>query len=538
MSTNVIDGLESAPGSLRGRAAPTPAPVTGRSIRLGARDYPLLLPNPRDARLHVAAVIVTIHVLGQVALDFRVSVPQILAAILACALFEVVAQFATRRVIAWPASAMLTGSGVALILRDTGMEAGQHWSFHHWWLFALIATGSLATKYLIRWRGSNVLNPSNVGLVVAFLVLGSSRIEPLDFWWAPLGAPMVVAYLVIIVGGVLITRRAGLFEMAAAFWATLGACLGALTIAGHCIVTSWSLQPVCDAHFWRTVMLSPETMIFLFFMITDPRTVPTGRRGRVAFGVCVGVISALFIAPWQTEFGAKVGLLGGLVAVCAARPALVWLSERLGERYTSRHLAGWVRIPSIATGAAAVLVVVALAGAPARGATSPLHQLSGADPRDIVPVVDTTDLPEVTADDRVFDLMGADVDVVAIVTELVRILEVEAIAVAARDHELLTAVNHGVRLDELGQRIDAAGEDGAITTESYDFASMHLDMIRGEGQGNLSVGVVATGTLTEHLTQPDGSSSKIATAPFERTFAMRPRGDGRWFLVAVTTDDR
>jgi hypothetical protein len=514
------------------------ASAAGRSVRLGGRDYPVLLPNLRDPRLHVAAVIVTIHVLGQVALDFRVSVPQILAAISACALFEVVAQFATRRVIAWPASAMLTGSGVALILRDTGMEAGQHWSFHHWWLFALIATGSLATKYVIRWRGSHVFNPSNVGLVVAFLLLGSDRIEPLDFWWAPLGAPMVLAYLVIIVGGVLITRRVGLLGMAAAFWATLAVCLGALALAGHCMVTSWSLQPVCDARFWWTVVSSPETMIFLFFMITDPRTVPAGRRERVVFGICVGVLSALFIAPWQTEFGAKVGLLAGLVAVCAARPAVAWLSERVGERGTGLHLAGWVRIPSIAAGAAALLAVIVLVGAPARVATSPLDELSGADPRDIVPVVDTTALPEVTAEDRVYNLMGADADLVAVCTELVRILEVESIAVTARDHELLASVNHGVRLDELRQRIDAAGEDGAIMTESYDFASMHLDVFRGEGQGNVSIGVIATGTLTQHLTQANGSSGEVATRPFERTFALRPGADGRWFLVAVAIAER
>jgi hypothetical protein len=497
----------------------------------------VLLPNIRDARLHVAAVIVSIHVLGQVALDFRVSVPQILAAILACAMFEVVAQFATRRVIAWPASAMLTGSGVALILRDAGMDAGQHWSFHHWWLFALIATGSLATKYVIQWRGSHVFNPSNVGLVVAFLLLGSDRIEPLDFWWAPLGAPMVVAYLLIIVGGVLITRRVGLLEMATAFWATLGACLGALALAGHCMLTTWSLQPVCDARFWWKVMSSPETMIFLFFMITDPRTVPAGRRERVAFGVCVGVLSALFMAPWQTEFGAKVGLLSGLVAVCAARPAAAWLGARIGERRPGRHLAGWVRIPSIAVAAVVVLVLVALAGGPARVATSPFSEASGADPRDIVPVVDTAALPEVTAEDRALGLLDAGVDPVDVATELVRILEVESIAVAARDHQLLSVVNHGVRLEELGQRIDAA-TDRAIMTESYDFASMHLTVIRSAGQGNVSIGVVATGTLTEHLTQPDGSSSEVTTVPFERTFSMRPGGDGRWFLVAVTTAER
>ena len=39
---------------------------------------------------------------------------------------------------------------------------------------------------MIRYRGTHIFNPSNVGLVVAFILLGRSRIEPLDFWWAPL----------------------------------------------------------------------------------------------------------------------------------------------------------------------------------------------------------------------------------------------------------------------------------------------------------------------------------------------------------------
>ena len=533
MSTNVIDGLDPASGLPPGGAAPP----NGRSIRLGAHDYPVLLPSPSDARLHVAAVIISIHVLGQVALDFQVSVPQILAAIISCAVFEVVAQFATRRVIAWPASAMLTGSGVALILRDTGIEPGEHWSFHNWWLFAAIATGSLATKYLIRWRGSHVFNPSNLGLVVAFLVLGSGRIEPLDFWWAPLGVPMVAAYLLIIIGGVLITRRVALLEMAAVYWATLGVALGALALAGHCMITAWSLQPVCDADFWWTVMSSPETMVFLFFMITDPRTVPSGRRGRIVFGVSVGVMSALFMAPWATEFGAKVGLLGGLVAVCAARPVVVWVGERLRERGGSLHVAGWVRIPSIAVGAAALLAVIALAGAPARTISSPLDELSNADPRDIVPVVDTAVLPEVTAEDIVRDVLGGDDEVIELATELLRILEVESIAVTERNHEILTVVNHGVRLDELSQRIDAAGESDAIVAESYDFATMHLGLIRAAGQGSISIiGIMATGTLTKEVTQPDGSSSETTTTPFSRTFAMLPGViEDRWFLVEVTT---
>jgi hypothetical protein len=60
-----------------------------RTLRIGGRSYPVVLPSIRDPRLHLAPVIISIHLLGQVALAFRVSVVQILAAILACAVIEV-----------------------------------------------------------------------------------------------------------------------------------------------------------------------------------------------------------------------------------------------------------------------------------------------------------------------------------------------------------------------------------------------------------------------------------------------------------------
>ena len=170
----------SAPDRARPRKA-----VTSRTVTFGGTSYPLILPNTRDPRLHVAAVIITIHVLGQVGLRFQVSVPQILAAILTCAVIEVVLTFRTSRSIVWPASAMLTGSGVALILRVVGTPLDDHWSTYGWSVFAVVAGLSLLSKYVIRYRGSHVFNPSNIGLVVAFVVLGTSRVEPLDFWWAP-----------------------------------------------------------------------------------------------------------------------------------------------------------------------------------------------------------------------------------------------------------------------------------------------------------------------------------------------------------------
>ena len=141
--------------------------VAARTLRIGGNSYPVVLPSIRDPRLHLAGVIITIHVLGQIALGFAVSVPQILSAILACALIELVWTFVESRKIVWPASAMLTGSGVALILRIVGQSPDDHWTWDRWYLFASVAAASLLTKYLIRYRGTHVFNPSNVGLVAS-----------------------------------------------------------------------------------------------------------------------------------------------------------------------------------------------------------------------------------------------------------------------------------------------------------------------------------------------------------------------------------
>ena len=293
--------------------------VSPRTVRLGRQRYPLVLPSFRDPRLHLAAVIISIHILGQTVLGFRVSVVQILVAILTCAVIEVTWTFASSRSLVWPASAMLTGSGVALIFRVIGTENGDYWSWHGWYLFAIVAGLSLLTKYLIKYRGSHVFNPSNVGLVAAFLILGSTRVEPLDFWWAPFGFWMALAYLIIIVGGVLITRRLHLLAMSAAFWITLAAGIGVVAASGHCMTARWSFTPVCGSRFWWVIVTSPEVLIFLFFMITDPKTVPAGRVARLAFAASVALVSTLLIAPQTTEFSSKVALLAGLVVMCAAR---------------------------------------------------------------------------------------------------------------------------------------------------------------------------------------------------------------------------
>src|SRR5688500_18916586 len=141
--------------------------MTARTLTIRGESYPLVLPSIRDPRLHVAAVIITIHVLGQLGLGFRVSIPQILAAILTCAILEVALTFRQTRAFVWPASAMLTGSGVALILRVVGTPADAPWTFYAWYVFAAVAGLSLLSKYVMPHRGLALLHRSTILLGAA-----------------------------------------------------------------------------------------------------------------------------------------------------------------------------------------------------------------------------------------------------------------------------------------------------------------------------------------------------------------------------------
>ncbi len=516
--------------------------MTARTLTIRGESYPLILPSIRDPRLHVAAVIITIHVLGQLGLGFRVSVPQILAAMLTCAILEVALTFRQTRAFVWPASAMLTGSGVALILRVVGTPADEPWSFYAWHVFAAIAGLSLLSKYVIRRGGSHIFNPSNIGLVVAFVVLGPSRVEPLDFWWGPLDGWMIAAYLVIGVGGFLITRRLALLGLAAAFWVALAAGLGLLAASGHCMTANWAFAPVCGFDFWRVVVTSPETMIFLFFMITDPKTVPSGRVGRVVFGVLVAVTSVLLMAPQTDEFGAKVGLLAGLVVVCAARP----LVDRFVPEPASsgdhlrRFLSGLTTgARRVGVAALAVLIVgggIVAAGSPARGIVVPnADELLNRVPT----TVDPATLPTVTVAQEVvdFDHELAGPGMQEVLVTLARNLELENEALLRGDEAILIAVDHGDRLVEMQSRLRDAVASGTTVTAHYQFDTIDVSLLVPFGaQEGLSLGLAGRGTMVEEVHDAAGTVVSSQSAPFDLTFAMRRATGARWMNVAVLPD--
>jgi Na+-translocating ferredoxin:NAD+ oxidoreductase RnfD subunit len=314
---------------------------------MGGRSYRVIAPSLRDPRLHVAAVLLSLQVLGQTVLDFRLSIAQILICLALGGAIEFTVALFKDRTIMWPASGLLTGNSTAFILRTPGTLHGQWWSLNGIWIFVGVVAISMASKYLIRWRGQHIFNPSNLGLVVAFVALGPQYTEPQDLWWIQLGPWMLLTYAILIVGGLLIALELRLLGLELGFLAAFAgfAGLALWLVPDHCMVASWHVTPMCGGTLWQILVTSPELLVFALFMLPDPRTVPEGQAARFVFGVLVALLAVLLIGPSALEFWTKTAILGSLVIACALRFAIGALVAPLDEGRGLRGLG--FRLPAM-----------------------------------------------------------------------------------------------------------------------------------------------------------------------------------------------
>jgi len=335
-------------------------PAPGRpQLTLGGRAIPVVLPRGDDPRLKLSAVIMTLHVLGQTVLGFKVSIAQIIVSIGVCGVVEAALTFRSLHSLVWPASGILTGSSVAFILRASGTSHGDWWSLHGIQFFVLAGLVSLLSKHLIRPTGRHLFNPSNIGLVWCLLVIGPNHVFAQYLWWGPNRLGVALAYGVILGGAVWILRSVGMIPMALSFLVTFAVLIGGLALAGRSFIAIWHDGPISGPSYWATIALSPELLVFVFFMISDPQTAPKAPVGRVAYGAAVAAVAAGLVSFQPTELGIKVAILTSLTVVCALVPLIEHLSQRpRPERPAERQGRPWSA--SLAAGARRPAVVAAV----------------------------------------------------------------------------------------------------------------------------------------------------------------------------------
>jgi hypothetical protein len=311
-----------------------------RHVNVRGRPVPVVLPKLSDPRLKLSTTIFTLTLLGLTVLSFQLSIPQIAVCVLLSAVIEVAVTYRREHTLVWPASAIQTGVSVAFIFRVGGTQHGDYWSVRGLHLFAFVVVLSLLPKYLVRRNGRHIFNPSNIGLAWALLLIGPSYVFSEHLWWAPLGAPILISMAVIFGGAFWVLRQVRMIPLALTFLATFLVLIAVFALAGRSYVATWHDGPVGGSFYWLTIALSPELLIFVFFMITDPQTAPKSKLARNLYAVATAVVAAALILPQPTEFGIKVAILSSLLLTCAMVPAF----ERLAARIQSRK-AGVPQVP-------------------------------------------------------------------------------------------------------------------------------------------------------------------------------------------------
>ena len=199
----------------------------------------------------------------------------------------------------WPhlASAYITGISVGILIRSPAF-----------WPYALCSVISITSKYVVRIKGRHIFNPSNFG-ICAMLFLAYETVASLSIQWGNYLLPMLVIWAL----GSLIIWRLKRFHITATY---------VLSFIAFAFLRSF-----ITGHPWEAEIApitGPMYQLFIFFMITDPKTTVRSKLGQcivaflVAFMEFILRLCQVVHAPYYSLF--LVGPTANMIEI--------WLTSR------------------------------------------------------------------------------------------------------------------------------------------------------------------------------------------------------------------
>ncbi|MBL7703665.1 MAG: RnfABCDGE type electron transport complex subunit D [Ferruginibacter sp.] len=178
-------------------------------------------------------------------------------------------------------SVLISSFGLSLLLKT-----------NNWRVAVLAAAVSILSKYIIRINGKHIFNPSALGIVAAVFLTGNAWISP-GQW----GSGAVILFGVLCFGFI-VTTRVQKVDVSIAF---LGTFAGLLFLR-QIIYLGWPMD-----HFVQAVSTG-SLLLFSFFMITDPKTIPNHTFVRILWCIAIAAV-AFYLTAFKFMNGAPVIVL-------------------------------------------------------------------------------------------------------------------------------------------------------------------------------------------------------------------------------------
>lgn len=238
---------------------------------------------PVDPRGYQISVLGCLLAYGMIGLRFEIHLPQVIVTLVAVSVFQALC---TRRA-GLPyyefKSALISGLSLCLLLRANSLA-----------VVALACGLAIASKFFLRVNGKHVFNPTNFGIGIAILLTGQAWVSP-GQW----GSGLLIA-LFVVCCGLAVVQRAERSDVTLAFLLAYPGLFFARAL--------WLGDPLTiPLH----QLANGAFLLFTFFMISDPKTTPNSRVGRILYAVMVAglayVLRFIFYNPNALIYSLLIG---------------------------------------------------------------------------------------------------------------------------------------------------------------------------------------------------------------------------------------
>jgi Na+-translocating ferredoxin:NAD+ oxidoreductase RnfD subunit len=221
-----------------------------------------------DPRYLIAFLITLVLVAAQVRYHMLGSYDRLVVALGACMATEALLSWFDRGKVVNLLSAYISGISLTLLIKPQGGAL---------WPFALGGFLAISSKYVLRYRENHLWNPTNFA-IAALLLAAPDRVSVLSHQFGN----DLTTNLVIWVFGLIIAARVGVIHITLTYVASFLLLNGARALAlGQPLLPE--IAPITG----------PMYQLFIFFMITDPRTIVRGRRKQIIVAVVIAVMETL-----------------------------------------------------------------------------------------------------------------------------------------------------------------------------------------------------------------------------------------------------
>jgi enediyne biosynthesis protein E5 len=276
--------------------------VTSAPAQAPARTFAAAAIDPRYL---IVFLITLVLVVGEARYSILGGYERLATTLGVCLATEVLLSWWLRGRVANLASAYITGISLALLTKPQSNIL---------WPFALGAFLAIASKYVLTYRGRHLWNPSNFAIALLVLVASDSVAILSHQWGNDIGTNLVIWTF-----GLVIAWRARVLHVTL----TYVACFVLFALLRHFVVGGPLLAELAP-------ITGPMYQLFVFFMVTDPRTTVSTRRGRMIVVAIVALVETLIRlgGDFQLSFLRPFYVSPPILALAIVGPIAMWFDLR------------------------------------------------------------------------------------------------------------------------------------------------------------------------------------------------------------------